>query len=608
MVGQYSSSEVEKLILPMFKTYLIPFLLSFSLSILITPIVKRIALLKGCIAKPREDRWNKNPTALFGGIAIFLSFIIPYVIFTKFTIENIGILLAGCFIFGVGLFDDIFHIKPYTKLLAQIVITALLINFGIKMDVIPYPLVSIPLTILWMVAIVNSFNLLDNMDGLSGGIGAIVGIILFIFSFLNGNFEIGLPALILAGSLLGFLRYNFNPAQIFMGDSGSMFIGFMLGAITMQGSWKESAHLVMVLLIPMLILAVPIFDTMFVTLMRSINSRNVLKGGKDHISHRMVVLGFSERKTVLALYFISIVFGAISVLSMFVAPIVTTILILLAVISLMYFAIFLGKVKVYESKDFSIAKKKNGNVVLNSMLLHKRRVLEVGVDFILICVSYISANLLRYEGVLTIDSQNVIVKSLPLMLVIKYIVFFRSGLYRGLWRYVSVLDIVSIFKAVTFASIASMAAMLFVWRFQGFSRTVFIIDWMLLFLLISGSRVMERVYKEIFDRSGLSGKKALIYGAGDAGEFTLREIRNNKILHYEPVGFLDDDEEKSGKRIHGVPVLGARKDMERIIKTKEINEIIIAMPRASTYVIEDIIALCNSLDVKYKKISDILSK
>jgi UDP-GlcNAc:undecaprenyl-phosphate GlcNAc-1-phosphate transferase len=412
----------------MLKAYLVPFLLSFSLAILITPIVKRIAILRGCIAKPREDRWNKNPTALFGGIAIFISFIIPYAIFVKFSIGSIGIMLAGCLIFGVGIFDDIARLKPYTKLLSQIVVAALLVNFGIKMDIIPYPLISIPITILWVVAIMNSFNLLDNMDGLSAGIGAIVGIILFIFSFLNGNFEVGLPALILAGSLLGFLRYNFNPAQIFMGDSGSMFIGFMLGAITLQGSWKESAHLVMVLLIPILILAVPIFDTMFVALMRSINSRKVFQGGKDHISHRMVVLGLSEKKTVIALYFISIVFGAISIFSMFVNPVVTIILIILVAIGLIYFGVFLGKVKVYDEKELNNVKKKNGSVILNNILLHKRRILEVIIDFILICVAYISANLLRYEGVLPIDSQDVIVKSLPLILIIKFIVFFRFGL------------------------------------------------------------------------------------------------------------------------------------------------------------------------------------
>jgi len=592
----------------MLKSCLIPFLLSFSLSLLITPIVKKIAILKGCIAKPREDRWNKNTVALFGGIAIFISFIIPYAIFAKLNMANVGIILAGCFIFGVGILDDVVNLKPYTKLLSQIVIAALLVNFGIKINIVIYPIISIPLTILWIVGIVNAFNLLDNMDGLSGGIGAIIGLILFIYSLLNGNLEVGLPALILAGSLLGFLRYNFNPAQIFMGDSGSMFIGFILGAITLHGTWKESTHLVMALLVPLLILAVPIFDTMFVTLMRSVNSRKIFQGGKDHISHRMVVLGFSERKTVITLYVISAVFGAISISSMFVSYIVTTVLILLAVIGLVYFGAFLGKVKVYEKKELDDLKKINGNVVLNSILLYKRRILEVGADFILICAAYISANLLRYEGVLTIDSQDIIVKSLPLILIIKYIVFFRSGLYRGIWRYVSVMDLVNIFKAVSFASVASIAVILFIWRFQGFSRTVFIIDWLLLFLLISGSRVLERVYKELFDQSRLGGKKVLIYGAGDAGEFVLREIKNNEVFHYEPVGFLDDDEEKTGKRIHGVPVLGTRKDMEKIVKAREIDQVIIAMPKASKFIIEDIVGVCNSLDLQYKKISDILPK
>ncbi|PJC48846.1 MAG: hypothetical protein CO035_01330 [Candidatus Omnitrophica bacterium CG_4_9_14_0_2_um_filter_42_8] len=364
----------------------------------------------------------------------------------------------------------------------------------------------------------------------------------------------------------------------------------------------------MVLFMPILILAVPIFDTMFVTLMRSVNSRKVFQGGKDHLSHRMVVLGLSEKKTVAALYSVGMVFGAISILSMFVSMAVTGILLLLVVISLVYFAVFLGKVKVYGQEELNHLKKKNGSVVLNTIVFHKRRILEVGVDFILICLAYISANLLRYEGILTVDSQDIIIKSLPVILIVKYLVFFKFGIYRGMWRYVSVMDLVNIFKAVSFASIASAIMILFIWRFHGFSRTVFIIDWLMLFLFISGSRVLERVYKEIFDQASLAGKKVLIYGAGDAGEFVLREIKNNKLLHYEPVGFLDDDEEKTGHRIHGVPVLGSRKDMERIIKTREINEVIIAMPKASRYVIEDIIGCCNSLDVKYKKISDILPK
>ncbi len=518
----------------MLKTYLIPFLMSFALSIILTPVVKRIAVIRGYVAKPKEDRWHKKETALFGGIAIFISFIIPYVVFVNPTFEAIGIILCGAIIFAFGLFDDIVHIKPHTKVMGQIIIAALLVTFGVSIRLIPYQMISIPLTILWIVVIINAFNLLDNMDGLSTGVAAIISIVLFLCAFLNGNLVIRIPALILAGSLLGFLRYNFNPAKIFMGDCGSMFIGFMLATIALQGSWKESTHLVMMVAIPALVLAVPIFDTAFVALARSFNSHGIFQGDKDHISHRMVVLGFSEKKTVIVLYIVSILFGAISILSMYINPVITVVIVLLAVISLIYFAAFLGKVKVYNEDEAKKIKKKNGRVILNSMLTHKRRILEVGIDFVLICVAYISAYLLRFEGVISIENQELIVNSLPLMVIIKYIVFFKFGLYRGIWKYVGVPDLINIFKAVFFASVASAVAVLFVWRFHGFSRAVFIIDWLLLFILISGARILERIYKEIFDQVSLSGRKVLIYGAGNAGEFVLREIKNNRLLQRKP--------------------------------------------------------------------------
>ena len=592
----------------MLKTYIIPFLISFALSIILTPIIKRIAVIKGYVAKPKEDRWHKRETALFGGIAIFISFIIPYVIFAQPSIETIGVILCASLIFGLGLFDDIRHMKPHTKLIGQIIIASLLVSFGVSIKVIPYPIISMPLTVLWIVAIVNSFNLLDNMDGLSAGIAVIVAGIISIFAFLSGNLLLALPALILAGSLFGFLRYNFSPAQIFMGDCGSMFIGFMLATITLQGSWKESTHLVMMLAIPVLVLAVPLLDTAFVTLARGLSSHKIFQGGKDHISHRMVVLGLSDKKTVLVLYFISVFFGGISVLSMFVSPLVTLMLVLIAAVSLIYFATFLGKVKVYTDDNAKVLKKKNGRVILDGMVMHKRRILEVGIDFILICVAYVSAYLLRFEGILSHENQELIVRSLPIVVIIKYMVFFKFGLYRGIWRYVGVTDLIDIFKAVLFASIASAAAILFVWRFQGFSRAVFIIDWLLLFMFISGARILERIYKEIFDQVSLSGKKVLIYGAGDAGAVVLREIKNNRILGYKPVGFLDDDEEKQGRRIHGVSVLGSRINMNHVVKRNEVNEVIIAIPDLPKDVFEDIAGICRSLDINCKKMHEILPK
>ncbi len=588
-------------------THLVPFLVSFAISIVLTPVVRGIALSKGYVAKPRKDRWHKKDTALFGGIAIFISFLVSYLLFAKLSIYNIGIVLCGAIIFGLGLFDDVFHIKPHTKLIGQIVVASLLVTFGVQIRIIPYHIISFPLTIIWVVAIINAFNLLDNMDGLSCGVAAIVSAVLFICSIFNGGY-VWLPALILTGSLLGFLRYNFPPAKIFMGDAGSMFIGFMLATMTLQESWKESTNLVMIVAIPVFLLAVPLFDTTFVTLARGLASRRVFQGGKDHISHRMVVLGLSEKKTVLVLYFISLFFGGVSVLSIFVQPMVTAMLVLLVAVVLVYFAAFLGKVKVYTDTEVKKLKKRNGSTILGGILMHKRRLLEVGLDFILICTAYITAYLLRFEGVLSPATQALIVKSLPLVVIIKYLVFFKFGLYRGMWRYVSISDLITIFKAVLSASLASSLAILFIWRFEGFSRAVFIIDWLLLFVFISGARVLERIYKELFDQVRLSGKRILIYGAGDAGEFILREIKNNDFLHYKPVGFLDDDEEKRGRYIHGLPVLGARDDIAHLIKYKQIDEIILAMPKISDDTIGDIVGFCKGLNINCRRMQDILPK
>ncbi len=591
----------------MFK-YAVSFLTPLLISFFLTPFVKKIALSRGHVARPKKDRWHKKDTALFGGIAIFLSFVIPYVFFVEPSFENIGILICAVTIFGLGLFDDMVHIKPYTKLMGQIIVASLLVSFGVSIKIIPYPILSTPLTILWIVGIINAFNLLDNMDGLSGGVAAIVSAVLFLCSLFNPNFT-AIPALILAGSLLGFLKYNFSPARIFMGDSGSMFIGFMIATMTLQESWKESTHLVMILAIPVLVLIVPLFDTAFVTLARRFTSREVFKGGKDHISHRMVVLGFSERKTVLVLYFISLFFGFISVLSMFVPAPVTLMMVLIAAVALIYFAIFLGKVKVYDDSEIkNVKKKKNGNVVLSGALMYKRRIVEVGIDFILICTAYVSAYLLRYEGVLSPENQELIVKSLPIIIIIKYVVFFKFGLYRGIWRYVSIADLIDIFKAVLLSSIASVLAVLFVWRFHGFSRAVFVIDWLLLFIMISGSRILERIYKEIFDQASLEGKNVLIYGAGNAGEFVLREIKNNKLLQYKPVGFLDDDEEKIGKRIQGLPVLGSVKDMPGIVNAKKVNEMIIAIPRFQKEALESMLEFCRKFNIDCRRMTDILPK
>ena len=591
----------------MFK-YVIPFALSLILSFVLAPIIIRISNKYGLIVKPREDRWHKKPTALLGGIGIFLAFVIPYFIFIPMNKLTIGILLCMLIIFTLGLLDDIFSLTPQVKLIIQVVVAIIAICFGISVKIIPNPFISIPLTILWIVVITNAFNILDNMDGLASGISFIAASSIFIYSL---SYNLTLPAIlsvILAGSALGFLRYNFNPAKIFMGDCGSLFLGFTLSLITIIGTWKTVTNLLLALMVPLAIMIIPIFDIALVTFTRTGHGRTVFQGGKDHSSHRLVFLGFSEKRAVLVLMAISALFGlgaiVFSKLNFFMA---LAILILMAV-CLTFFGIFLGEVKVYEKKIKAIYKR---SLILSRILLYKKQILQIIVDIIIIIIAYFSSYLLRYEGVIDHDNLSLIEKSLPLIIIIKIIIFLIFGLYKGEWRYIGISDLIKIFQATFLGSLISVVTLVFLFRFEGYSRFVFINDYLITFLLIGSVRALIRVLKEYFSSVSISTHKAnsipmLIMGAGDAGELLIREIKNNEKLGYVPIGFVDDNHEKLGKIIHGTPVLGDRHDIPELIKKHNIKKLFIAILSVDEEKFRDVIDICINLNVDYKFVRSLI--
>ena len=589
-------------------SYAIPFLLSLLLSFLLTPIIIKISNKYGFIVEPRKDRWHKKPTALLGGIGIFLAFIIPCLVFIPMDKLISGTLLCISIIFVLGLLDDILNVAPPVKLVIQLVVAVIVILFGITIKIIPYPLISIPLTILWIVGITNALNILDNMDGLAAGISFIVASSIFIYSF---SYNLYLPAMlsvILAGSILGFFRYNFNPAKIFMGDCGSLFLGITLSLITIMGTWRTATNLILILLAPLAVMIIPIFDTALVTFARTSQGRTVFQGGKDHSSHRLVFLGFSEKKAVLVLMAISALFGLGTFLLSKSNFYVALLLLLLMVVALIFFGIFLGEVKVYEKKIKVFYKR---NLVISRVLLYKKQILQIIMDTVLIIIAYFASYLLRYEGVISNHNLALIEKSLPLVLLIKLVIFLIFGLYKGEWRYVGMSDLIKIFQATFLGSLISIATLVFLFRFEGYSRFVFINDYLITFLFISGVRILIKILKEYFSSIDLSKRRTndipmLIMGAGDAGELLIREIRNNKKLEYVPIGFVDDDREKLGKVIHNTPVLGNRNDILELVKKHNIKKIFIAIPSVGKHRFKDIFNICKKMNVDCKFIRTLI--
>ncbi|MFC1699097.1 hypothetical protein ACFL1I_03945 [Candidatus Omnitrophota bacterium] len=589
--------------------YLFAFGSALTLALIITPLVAKLAGKYGYLAQPDQLKWHKNPTALFGGVAIYIAFLIPLFFFLKIDRNIFGLLLGSGFIFALGLIDDLLHIKPQLKLIGQILASCILLAWGIKFEIVPVRWMVLPLTIFWFVGITNAFNLLDNMDGLACGVAAITCIFLFIYSLLSGIYSVALICAILAGSCLGFLRYNFYPARIFMGDCGSMFLGLSIALVAVIGTSGHVSNLIVTLAIPVLILAVPIFDTTFVTFVRRLRGQPISRGGKDHTSHRLVFLGLSEPKAVLLLYLLSTLFGLIALLYAKIDIIIVSILAVLAVIVVFLFGVFLNETKAYSDKQMESFKRNHfqkGKTALNTIFLHKRRIAEVIIDLVLICIAHYVAYLLRFEGRISPANFHLIMNSLPWLIVFRLGCFYYFGLYQGIWRYVSIKDLVATFKASTLSSLLIILFLTVFFRFAEYSRVVFIIDWILVMFLTLGMRILIRVLHESFVSLTPGEKRVLIFGAGDAGEMALRELRNNKALNYHLIGFLDDNPKKIGRRIHGVPVLGSRDNLERLVRGKNIAEVIIAIPSANQEAMDSFFQECQKCGVKYRRMVGIL--
>jgi UDP-GlcNAc:undecaprenyl-phosphate GlcNAc-1-phosphate transferase len=577
--------------------------ISFALSLALTFAVRELARHYGFVAKPKSDRWHKRPTAMMGGVAIFLATILASMLFVEHTRESWVILAGSSFLFLVGLVDDVLHVKPYQKLIGQLIGTAIVIGSGMVLPWTDSAILNIGITIFWLIGITNAINLLDNMDGLAAGIAAIAAFSLAIGFGASGQMnEMALVAAF-TGALVGFLAFNFNPATIFMGDCGSMFVGFLLASsvlLTQVGG--RSRGVVSILAVPALILFVPIFDTTFVTVLRKIWGRKASQGGRDHTSHRLVALGLSERSAVLLLYGLAILAGAISLFVRELQPTQSIALITIFTIVLAIAGVYLSKVKVYEEQQEDLALQNNAVFGFLLNFSHKRRIFEVFLDVFLIALSYYSAYVLLFGELEGTDNWNLFLKTLPILIVLKLAAFLVVGVYRGIWRYTSLGDLVTFTKGVALGSILSVLAVLLLYRFQNFSRAVCVADGIILLAALSFSRMAFRFFRQNLPMATSGeGRKVMIYGAGDGGEMVLRELKNNPDWNYSPVGFVDDDPLKKDKLIHGLKVFGGNGSLASICREKQVQEILISFRNISSEKLEDVREICREADVSLKR-------
>jgi len=300
-------------------------LIAFAIVVLLTPAVGGMARLLGVVDRPGERRLNKRPIPRLGGLAIFLGILVPSLAFLSLDGEMRGIVLGAAVACVVGAVDDFRGLDPLPKLAGQIAAASIPLAFGVWIDHFTFPFIGVvdlspwvgmPLTVVWIVAVMNMVNFLDGMDGLAAGVCAIAGLTFAILALSLGKVDAALLSAVVAGACIGFLRHNFFPARIFMGDSGALVLGFTLATVSISGLLKTASTVV--LFLPLLVLAVPIIDTSFVVAKRVKYRQPISSPDRSHLHHRFMNIGFSQRRAALTMWAWTACLGAAALATRFI--------------------------------------------------------------------------------------------------------------------------------------------------------------------------------------------------------------------------------------------------------------------------------------------------
>jgi UDP-GlcNAc:undecaprenyl-phosphate GlcNAc-1-phosphate transferase len=483
-------------------------------------------------------------------------------------------------IFVIGLVDDIRSLKPFTKLVVEIAIAAAFLSFGYRLNWTTSLTLDTLLTLVWIVGMTNAFNLLDNMDGLCAGIAMIVGgALLFGYLVPSPGVEVSNQIVylkLLIGATAGFLVYNVHPASIFMGDSGSLLLGLSFAALTIsRGRTAEAAsNPLSIVAAPVLVLLIPIFDTALVTVSRLLSGRAPSEGGRDHSSHRLVAVGLSERNAVGLLWLLAAVGGTIGIGIDYFNLSWSTPAVALFLVAMVIFAAYLSRIRVYDDQDVG-AMDPDQFTPIPIRFMYKRQVGEVLLDLSLVTIAYYSAYRLRFEGNEFGVNFPFFYRSLPLVLAVQMVSLFLAGMYRGVWRYFGLTDSLAIARGVLLGMVAAELLILQLFRFDSYSRTVFIIYAVLLSALLVASRTSFRMIGNFLHSRRTTVARVVIYGAGDAGVVAIKEL-TTRHSGYRILGFIDDDVRKRRMRVHGHLVIGDYGALVTIVGNGGVDAVVVS--------------------------------
>ena len=586
-------------------------ILSFALATVaamaLGAVVRRVAPAIGAVVPPRMDRWHDRPTPTMGGIAIAAGTMVGFLVVLAapdvlpWPDTWVPVPVAALAMFVIGFLDDRLQLSPLAKLVSSLIVGAFLV-FALSRTH-PDGLTSVQTLVatIWFAGLCHAMNLLDNMDGLAAGVALVAALFLATLLFEPLGAAVVILLFALAGALLGFLYWNRNRARLFMGDCGSLFIGAMLAGAALVPVVGAGDMLSDPALLTVVILVVPLFDTAFVLVLRRLAGRPATRGGTDHVSHRLVSLGFSERSAVRILYLLGLTGGITAWALQFSG--VDSMLPLAALFGVIVIlvGIYLARVPAYNAEDF-LALQKSSFAPFLKDLTFRWHAGQVMLDLVLISACYYFAYRLRFEGESLEHFLPSFAASLPVVLGLKLASMYVSGLYQRSWETFGLRDLTAVLRGVGLGSILSVLAAAYFYRLEGFSRLVFILDFMLLSAAVVATRASFRTMNLVAVTRSKRNRRVLVYGAGAFGQLLVREMRANPEWNMNPVAFIDDDPMKARRWIVGVPVRGALEELPRALTRYEVDEVILSSPRINGSVESRIREVCGVMQKPVRRL------
>nr|WP_272506333.1 hypothetical protein [Salinibacter ruber] len=527
---------------------------------------------------------------------------------------DVGLIGGGAtLLFAVGMVDDLWGVGPTTKLAAQVGAAVLLMAAGHVFGP-EWPLwASAPVTLVWVIGITNAVNLLDNMDGLAAGIGGIAAVALTAFAAAGGALPAALLGGTVGGAALGFLWFNAKPARIFMGDCGSLVLGYGVAALAVMGQGAVAAGPGVAVLVPICALAVPILDTTLVTVARTQAGRPVTNGGQDHTSHRLVTLGLSESAAVGTLHGMSAVAGGVGLTALVVEPTLFYAACAFGTVALGVIGGSLGRLDVYRTARVggdgapSVSMGPSSNAQAGQGRWQTVAAYLVG-DGLLIGGALSATHALVGSGGLgsggLAGGEGVpIVEEALLVGGVQLAVLYAMGLYRRLWRHAGTPGIARIVGTILLAQAATAGGLALVYGLGAVSAPLLMVDGVILTLGVLGSRLGLRGLQRgaSLYRSRVapaeSTSNVLLYGTGERGMLALRALRDAEETDRVPVGFVDPDPSKQNQVVQGLPVFGGTGACADLCREHDIDEVIVAVGDAAADREQEVARQCAEVGV-----------